>query len=491
MTRALFASAALLALAASAPARAVEIVGTWYVLIHYKDDHAENPDAERWDDRVWVFEKDGNRLRWTEYPIAVFDDESGRFERRDTGQYARILSYWEPSEAQLADIKDGLQVNTRGTKTKTLRGSDAQGWSSGRRASAASASVVTYEEVWSIDDPGNLPVFKRSDYMGSGRSDTLEGTTEYTTQKIEGGVLSGSFERDGTRHGDFRMMPSGGIGDLKGAGTQEQLQQKVAKREIDRAMQRGEGLPGEDVDPREGGDGVEGLREAGIVPALPLKGMRLEEVLVALKTPPPGTDRKATLLRKLEVLRLRKDGFDLVPAADVDSGALKAKAGESYGVLALSYCSNPSGQRGQDVEFTSWYLVTDDGLSAWDHYQHLDQCVYTNRFQPATGDRVALEGVITARRREAFPSTPQADTYFYAKGIALVAVGRVEDAKQMLAQGDANLTVGVDGSKTEITSDRARLTSRSTDSAVRQQLVHAIEVAGKSPNGATKSPSGP
>ena len=247
--RALLASAALVAIVASVPARAVEIVGTWYVLIHYKDDHAENPDTERWDDRVWVFEKDGNRLRWTEYPIVVFDDESGRFERRDTGQYARILHYWEPSDAQLADIKDGLQVNPRGTKTKTLRGSDAQGWSSGRRAAAASASVVTYEEVWSVDDLGKLPVFKRSDFMGSGRTDTLEGTTEYTTQKIEGGVLSGRFERDGSRHGDFRMMPSGGIGEVKGADSQDELQKKVIQREVDRATQSGKGLPGEDVDP--------------------------------------------------------------------------------------------------------------------------------------------------------------------------------------------------------------------------------------------------
>ena len=110
----------------AAPAPAVELAGTWYVLIHYKDDNAGNPEAERWDDRVWVFEKQGTNLRWTEYPIAVFDDESGRFERRDSGQYARILGSWEPSEGQLADIRDGLQVNSRGSKTKTLRGSDAQ-----------------------------------------------------------------------------------------------------------------------------------------------------------------------------------------------------------------------------------------------------------------------------------------------------------------------------------------------------------------------------
>ena len=62
---------------------------------------------------------------------SVFDDESGRFERRGSGQYARVLRYWEPSEAQLAEIGGGLEVNSRGSKTKTLRGSGRAGWTLG------------------------------------------------------------------------------------------------------------------------------------------------------------------------------------------------------------------------------------------------------------------------------------------------------------------------------------------------------------------------
>ena len=111
---------ALLALVAAAPAIAesVELVGSWYVLVHYKDDNAANAEQERWDDKVWVFEKKGRRLRWSEYPIVVFDDEGGRFERRHTGQYARILHYWEPNASQRRDIENGLQVNSRGSKSK-------------------------------------------------------------------------------------------------------------------------------------------------------------------------------------------------------------------------------------------------------------------------------------------------------------------------------------------------------------------------------------
>ena len=235
---------ALLGIATAAPAIAedIDLLGTWYVLIHYKDDHASNAEQERWDDKVWRFAKKGRRLAWTEYPIVVFDDETGRFERRSTGQYARILHYWEPNASQRVDIRNGLQVNSRGSKQKSLRGSDADGWSSSRRRTAASASVVTYQEVWTIEGTPALPVFSRADFMGSGRSDTLEGLTQYATTKVAGNVLSGTFERDGTRRGTFRMTRAGEAGALKGKATQSELQRQAAIRGLSEGAQSREAV---------------------------------------------------------------------------------------------------------------------------------------------------------------------------------------------------------------------------------------------------------
>lgn len=223
--------------ASALPAGAVDLTGTWYVLIHYKDDHAGNPDEERWDDKVWVFEPKGKRLRWTEYPIVVFDDESGRFERRATGQYARILHHWEPDAGQRADIRDGLQVNQRGSKSKTLRGSDARGWSSSRSMGAASASVVTYQEIWSIEGLPGRPVFRRADMLGGGRTDTMAGITEYRAREVGDDRIAGDFERDGSRHGTFRMWRSGEVGELKGAQTQQELQRRAAIRGLSQGAQ--------------------------------------------------------------------------------------------------------------------------------------------------------------------------------------------------------------------------------------------------------------
>jgi hypothetical protein len=198
----------------------VDLIGTWHVLVHYRDDHSAHPDLERWDDRVWVFARSGSRLRWTEYPIVVFSDSSGRFEKLGTSRASRVLHAWEPNGKQLAEIRSGLQYNTRGSKSKTLRGSDAEGWASQRRSGAVSASVITYTENWIIEGMPALPVFTRNDVMGSARTENVEGVTQYATLEVEAGsdVLRGSFERDGSRHGRFRMMRSGEARVVEGSG---------------------------------------------------------------------------------------------------------------------------------------------------------------------------------------------------------------------------------------------------------------------------------
>ena len=86
------AALALAALALGARAAgALELQGTWYVLVHYQDKESPKPDAWRWEDRVWKFEKKGDQLVWTEYPIVIFQDESGRFERLGGSHAARVV----------------------------------------------------------------------------------------------------------------------------------------------------------------------------------------------------------------------------------------------------------------------------------------------------------------------------------------------------------------------------------------------------------------
>jgi len=223
--------AALLGLA-SAPAAAVELEGTWHVLVHYTDSQTAHPEAQRWDDRIWVFSREGSRLRWTEYPIVVFLDASGRFESLGTNRQSRVLGAWEPNPGQRAEIREGLQVNERGSRTKTLRGSPAEGWRSRDARQAFSANTLVYSTVWTIDDPQDRPVFRIAESLAGSRTENLEGVTEYrTTEVAEGGdVLRGRFGRDGTRTGTFRMRRAGAARDLEDSGrsNEERLQEYFA-----------------------------------------------------------------------------------------------------------------------------------------------------------------------------------------------------------------------------------------------------------------------
>ena len=207
--------------ARAACAASVELEGTWHVLVHFKDSAATNVDEERWEDRIWVFAREGGELRWTDYPIVVFDDESGRFEGR-----SRVLEYWEPSAGQLEQLAQGPKVNARGSRSKRLRANGA-GWASKAGAAPQSATTITFSASWTIENAASLPLFRLEDALGSAMTDSLEGATVYATERVEedGRVLRGSFDRDGTRTGTFRLLRTAPV---RGLGTTEEQEQRIA-----------------------------------------------------------------------------------------------------------------------------------------------------------------------------------------------------------------------------------------------------------------------
>jgi hypothetical protein len=212
--------ALLVAVTALRPAEAVDLVDTWHVLIHYKDSQTENSERERWEDRIWVFEREGSRLKWTDFPIVVFSDQTGRFEQLGSNRASRVLHFWEPNAVQLAQIQEGLEINPRGSRSKTLRGSDAEGWSSGKKSGYQSARFITFQEIWQITGMPDRPAFIRDDLMGSMATENVEGRTLWEGESVESGgdVIRGRYDRDGTRIGSFRMMRSGEVSTVEGKG---------------------------------------------------------------------------------------------------------------------------------------------------------------------------------------------------------------------------------------------------------------------------------
>ena len=188
-------------------------MGSWHVLVHYRDAGLDDPEQVHWDDRIWVFEREGGRLRWTEFPIVIFRDRSGRFAPAGAGRERRLPGPWQPNQAQAVELRTGLAVAEHGRRSKSLVADGEARFGTRARAAPASASSITYTEVWSVDAAGGLPVFRQEDRMGSARTDPVAGLAVWTSERVgEGGEeLSGRFERDGIRRGSFRMRRTGPV----------------------------------------------------------------------------------------------------------------------------------------------------------------------------------------------------------------------------------------------------------------------------------------
>jgi hypothetical protein len=221
----------------------VELEGTWFLIIHYKDESATYPERERWADKVWKFDKKGSRMQWDEYPIVVFEDQSGRFEAVNGNPRSRVLAFWEPNNGQLATLQEGPRVNERGMKSKSLRGSNEKGWGSTSRMSTVGALTVGYVENVYIEGVDGLPVFRRVEEIGPSSAAKKEGLTEYRVSEIseDGAEMRGSYERDAILHGTFRLIRTAPVRGLEQKkGTPNERQAERARQEIQRRIESGD-----------------------------------------------------------------------------------------------------------------------------------------------------------------------------------------------------------------------------------------------------------
>ncbi|MCP5041047.1 MAG: hypothetical protein GY944_08445 [bacterium] len=213
-----------------------DLEGTWFVLIHYRDSNTANADKDRWLDKAWTFEIRGSRLHWVEYPIVVFQSSAGRFESYKGNPRSRVLAKWEPNASQLKELMGGPRVNSRGSKSKSLRGSDARGWKSTGRNRVSGANVVGYHEDWSIGPVGEQRSFVMHEVMGNAARGSAEGETSYIIDSAaaDGSEFSGRFDRDGSRIGTFRMFRTPGVRPLVSSEEEDSVNKRLMRENAER-----------------------------------------------------------------------------------------------------------------------------------------------------------------------------------------------------------------------------------------------------------------
>jgi hypothetical protein len=194
-------------LLAAHAALAVELEGTWYLLVHYRDASSSDPSALRWEDRVWHFQREGERLLWTDYELVGFVDTRGRFERN-----RRVVGPWEPSRSQRREIERGLFANPRGARVLVLEQTEEGGWRTHADSDALrrSRAVMSFGLAGAIAGARDLPTFSIDEMLRHPGSITSLSRTVMTTKSASssGDRLTGSYTRGGTRTGTFRMVPT-------------------------------------------------------------------------------------------------------------------------------------------------------------------------------------------------------------------------------------------------------------------------------------------
>ncbi len=72
----------------------------------------------------------------------------------------------------------------------------------------SSAMSVGYSQTWIIDRDGDTPAFEILESIGNASIENVEGKTAYaqTSWERPGEEIRGTFGRDGTRRGTFRMF---------------------------------------------------------------------------------------------------------------------------------------------------------------------------------------------------------------------------------------------------------------------------------------------
>jgi hypothetical protein len=198
---------ALVLLLAASTARAVDLEGTWYLLVHYRDAGSSNPDALRWEDRVWHFQRDDERLLWTDYELVSFVDSRGRFERD-----RRVVGAWEPSRSQRREIERGLFPNPRGARVLALEQQADGVWRtrSDPDSLRRSRALMSFGLAGSVAGARDLPIFTIDEMLRAPGSVASLSNTVMTTKSAspDGDRLTGDYARSGDRRGTFRMIPT-------------------------------------------------------------------------------------------------------------------------------------------------------------------------------------------------------------------------------------------------------------------------------------------
>lgn len=178
------------------------------------------------------------------------------------------------------------------------------------------------------------------------------------------------------------------------------------------------------------------------LPVFPDPDATLEVTLASLYAPPKPDNRIS--VRRLEILRVDVEPWQEVSFEALRDGTFSSEDDHSYLVVADLVCRASYDLRVFQGQKVAWYLLPENRLGSYDHYEFVEACTAWGDFQRA-GDADAasraLEEEAAAHLEAAYPPSMFHVVHLVGQGVALARAGRLEEAETLLTAGRGALDV--------------------------------------------------
>lgn len=221
----------------------------------------------------------------------------------------------------------------------------------------------------------------------------------------------------------------------------------------------------------------------------PTTDIGLEETLASIYAPPTGAYQ--LVISKLQVYRTSTSPWQMLTEDELKSPGFVPNDRDDYAVAVLVWCSSEVDLERFTGERASWYLLPKNRLAYLDHYDFSERCVISNDYRPAPVARAEVERKLVGDVASNMTRTPVHAAQLYLKGVQLVAVGRVDEARAMLQAGDQTFDPNEAGGGPHFDAGRSVAVGDAEDtSSARKALVDALQRYGDALPGTTPAGAG-
>lgn len=204
-----------------------------------------------------------------------------------------------------------------------------------------------------------------------------------------------------------------------------------------------------------------------------------DDLRAVLEKVQPQRDSLAMVsIHKITIWRTGSEPWSEIRRKAVADGKFTPTDGDDYAVAVVLGCHQQSAAGRWLHQKLSWFLLEGNRLVAYDHYRFQNQCTVFNRYRPAVGAAVATETALLERLRRSHPPNMVNRGELYGKGLALVQVCRIDEARRLLEEADRAVDTGFRETTSRPQVDLGRKTqvaTRDDVSDLRAQLALAID----------------